>query len=754
LGGIPLARGEELRFDTPSQWQRWQLPTGALEPLGEGIIKAAPVHHRTNAVRDALAFGGGVRGAGSNAAQGILVMDGDPRTSWQPASGAPADSWLELDLGRVVSTHQVRLVFAGEAPPFADFDLLLSTGEQVRDNTATPVPGTLIYRIKERYGENRRHEVVFVPQTPEQSLIQVLRLQVLRAPPGAGLAEVEVETFGDNLALDLGRRGGGIEIVVGLDAKSRDVVPLGNAQGLADGKLYTSWLYGRDIRSPTDVDAHLTLDLGAVYFVDMVRLISAVIFYQQYNFEFFDYRFYELLTSDGSLAPDGSLRWEKQFTGWPSALQQQQGMADHHFAPVPARYLRLAWRFWDANCSGPEGAETARGCAASGLTEELQVFGEGYPRELRLRSPVLDLGGDQNIEALRWQAHTPPGTRVEFRSRTGNELAIQVAWHDKEGKEITQKKWEKLIPSFRGSVDTTHVPGGDWSSWSNAYLEPGARFSSPSPRRYLELEGRLLSATPQAAPALDWLSIAYSPPLAQHVAGELFPVAVTAGQEVSFSYFLKAGGTSTGFDQVALEASVPLRFSAARLGQENFAVQADTTSRGFRVQLPRPLRTGELLELRFTGAVFLDGTRISAFLLDSRRDPLTRQPVEAGDADPDIPSETDVVRLRPGQGLLGQLELSSRAFSPNGDGINDELELRFSLLNILAESPLHIALTDLAGRPVRQLRTLALAGPQLFRWDGGDEQGRLVPPGLYLLRVEVEGDARTPQASRLVAVAY
>ena len=41
-----------------------------------------------------------------------------------------------------------------------------------------------------------------------------------------------------------------------------------------------------------------------------------------------------------------------------------------------------------------------------------------------------------------------------------------------------------------------------------------------------------------------------------------------------------------------------------------------------------------------------------------------------------------------------------------------------------------------------------------LRWDGRDAAGDLVTPGIYLLRVAVEGDARDSQQIRPVAVVY
>lgn len=69
--------------------------------------------------------------------------------------------------------------------------------------------------------------------------------------------------------------------------------------------------------------------------------------------------------------------------------------------------------------------------------------------------------------------------------------------------------------------------------------------------------------------------------------------------------------------------------------------------------------------------------------------------------------------------------------------------------------PLRVDIFDLGGRKRRCLsQAEALAGQVGVEWDGLDEAGRLVPPGLYVLRVEAEGDAQTERASRLVGVAY
>ena len=115
---------------------------------------------------------------------------------------------------------------------------------------------------------------------------------------------------------------------------------------------------------------------------------------------------------------------------------------------------------------------------------------------MTFRSPLIDLKGKKQVSAIRRRADTSLDTWVEMRSRTSNEVRYDITYYDKNGKEVTERKWNKLIPSFKGPVDTTLVPRDDQSPWSNVYLTPDQRFQSPSPRRYMELEVSLVSENP------------------------------------------------------------------------------------------------------------------------------------------------------------------------------------------------------------------------------------------------------------------
>ncbi len=79
--------------------------------------------------------------------------------------------------------------------------------------------------------------------------------------------------------------------------------------------------------------------------------------------------------------------------------------------------------------------------------------------------------------------------------------------------------------------------------------------------------------------------------------------------------------------------------------------------------------------------------------------------------------------------------------TPNGDGVGDEIRIEFDALKLQTPRPL---LGIEAG----------LAQHYSLVWDGRDTDGRVVPPGSYLLRLEIEGDSRNQTVQRLVSVAY
>jgi len=62
---------------------------------------------------------------------------------------------------------------------------------------------------------------------------------------------------------------------------------------------------------------------------------------------------------------------------------------------------------------------------------------------------------------------------------------------------------------------------------------------------------------------------------------------------------------------------------------------------------------------------------------------------------------------------------------------------------------------DLQGRLCRSLLDDTVKSGELsMTWDGRDSQGQVVPPGLYLYRIQLETDSGSEEKAGVIAVAY
>jgi hypothetical protein len=290
---------------------------------------------------------------------------------------------------------------------------------------------------------------------------------------------------------------------------------------------------------------------------------------------------------------------------------------------------------------------------------------------------------------------------------------------------VTESRYKKLIPSFRGAVDTSSTPGGDWSPWSNIYGASGAAFQSPSPRRFMEIDVRLVSNSPDAAASLDHLAVNFTPPLARRAIGEITPQQALPGEMTEFTYYLRPEDT-IGFDRLAVEATAPVHFIGVALNGAQLDTQSDTTGSGFVVQLPNRINQDESV----------------------------RQRVDPGDASDLVESSTNVVSLPVSRALLANIEFNSRTITPNGDTINDELKVAIDLVNLLEPRPLRLRIYDLTGRSVYEHSLDSVAGQQEFNWNGTNNDGQRVVPGLYIMEINVQGDSGDESIQQIVSVAY
>ena len=104
--------------------------------------------------------------------------------------------------------------------------------------------------------------------------------------------------------------------------------------------------------------------------------------------------------------------------------------------------------------------------------------------------------------------------------------------------------------------------------------------------------------------------------------------------------------------------------------------------------------------------------------------------------------------------LVSNFKAKPNPFTPNGDGVNDEMTVLFDVQRLLTPKPVRLEIFDLNGRRLRLVERHLSSGGYSQQWDGRDDGGQIVPPGLYILRISTEADDAGNAQTRIVSVAY
>ncbi|MBD3349329.1 MAG: hypothetical protein GF400_09080 [Candidatus Eisenbacteria bacterium] len=107
-----------------------------------------------------------------------------------------------------------------------------------------------------------------------------------------------------------------------------------------------------------------------------------------------------------------------------------------------------------------------------------------------------------------------------------------------------------------------------------------------------------------------------------------------------------------------------------------------------------------------------------------------------GSVDPtgSTPCRPNSIYLPPSSGE-GRLSASPNPFTPNGDGDGDRVAISYDLP--VARSTVRLSVFDVRGRRRAILADhVATASEGDVLWDGADENGRILPSGMYVIRLE------------------
>ena len=402
---------------------------------------------------------------------------------------------------------------------------------------------------------------------------------------------------------------------------------------------------------------------------------------------------------------------------------------------------------------------------------EFEVYGEGYTPFASYTSEVIDFGGIANVGKIRWEGARDPAARILIYTRSGKDEDRNVYWRktgigDEEvrktesGKPLTKADYDALPFTQRGRItyDTEN-----WSFWSAPYdFEEGQKgmlVVSPSPRRYFQMKVGFFPTLTDGG-KLDFIAVEFSRSLpASEITAEIFPVEVRLAERTTFTYALRPRMESgnTGFDRLQITTEVApdtvrwLRIDAVDV---DFSVVPVADPVGFVLGFPRVERDQTLVELAFDCSVLRYGTTFAGKVSDSASDELP-QWVTEGNVTDKLPGNTLSVKTTLGERLIASVDVSPNPFTPNADGINDNLRISYSILQLTGTAPVSLYIYDLSGALVRWLYTGENTYGQYIQiWDGTTEDGEVVQPGMYLYQIRVQTDEGNEETSGVVGVVY
>ena len=404
----------------------------------------------------------------------------------------------------------------------------------------------------------------------------------------------------------------------------------------------------------------------------------------------------------------------------------------------------------------------------------------------RMGKDVVDMRDEngRTLDAFSW-ANLNSLVRVPEHNLPYNELGAPVGTDGPKGWSF----WSASLRYEHGLIDETRPAE-----------ESGILLPLPGQTRYLQFR-IFFDSLQHSAVLFDYLEFEYDVPVVgQGVRGEVFPSQAFLGEETTFRYFLKPffdPNDQRGFNRIEIAVPSPdTRIQTLKVDDQPWVEVSVAATEGVELQRLPP-EPGGLDSLgQFAQTIVLDSVRSSSKLLvklpplDAADFPpgqernieivftstlfngswqftsavwndaekggqVIPQPTEPGDASPELSTDAFTVVAENLGGLINRPLVAPNPFTPNGDGINDEALITVDLFLVSEPIELIVDLYDLSGRRVRSLgRGQHGAGVAELRWDGRDDRGWILPPGIYLYRVRADADDKLKSQTGILAILY
>ena len=319
--------------------------------------------------------------------------------------------------------------------------------------------------------------------------------------------------------------------------------------------------------------------------------------------------------------------------------------------------------------------------------------------------------------------------------------------------------WEANLPDGTNFVVKANDVSADYVDWSEVpSILQGVQFTGVEPVKGIKIKADLASKVAFSTPRFESLTIDYDQTL---VASSVFchsePNQVQRKKTVEITYFIdtSVGAEDYGIDWIELNGSViddiELDIDGLMLPTSEYDVLPNADLNTVRVELLSTIHRDSRITITGTTKLFVN-TELRAAVasrIQAERDGYINwqnameNPLDSWDLQ---------VVGAPGD-LISSIKQSGSVISP-GSLDAAFISFDFEVDNISSATEISIEIYSMKGNRVNRLSESGTAGAYRFEWDGTSENNEIVPPGLYMYQIAVEGGGEEGRRRGTCVVAY
>jgi len=370
---------------------------------------------------------------------------------------------------------------------------------------------------------------------------------------------------------------------------------------------------------------------------------------------------------------------------------------------------------------------------------EVMVYGVGYVLRASYESPWIDFGNPatyKNFNMVEWEADIPEGAEISIQTMT--------------------------------KAGAT----ADSSGWSESSFDNSFSFKSPEPATHFKYRVNFKTQDLTNTPVFKEFKVTYSE-VDQPVTfaeGFITPNTVPMAEESQFLYTMGyelASGQNISELAIAVPSYSTLNWVYGTDTADTLAVTSRSSIDTLYVMFNPPITNlspggPDTLRVSFNSSLLRSSHMFDAYLFNSRMNDGVGG-IKAWE-NTELGSNSVVVSTLV-EGILDKVEAVPKVFTPNNDNINDFTIIGFDLAKVETKVLVKVFSTDgtlvttlhndvlppggyISTRDMNTDRTLP------GYWNGQNEDGDLVPPGIYIYQVVAETDEADVMEGGTVVIAY